>query len=191
MTHNKREKKPQSQHDSNTKMSEINANDVLCGRGGATNQHMGNKLFRKVVEGFQEEYLQARKRDKVLIAEQVLERVKETGGRFLKRDTSSGLWLEVPHKRALLKASQALRENLDVRHGTIRLDKNHSSPNESRRKRTRVVHGKVQTVESPGLSSVATDQSVPDLNDERLVMDSFLMLYYQSPAVTGVNLEAV
>ena len=169
-------------------MSEINANDVLCGRGGATNQHMGNKLFRKVVEGFQEEYLQARKRDKVLIAEQVLERVKETGGRFLKRDTSSGLWLEVPHKRALLKASQALRENLDVRHGTIKMT---SSPNESRRKRTRVVHGKVQTVESPGLSSVATDQSVPDLNDERLVMDSFLMLYYQPPAATGVNLEAV
>ena len=32
-------------------------NDVICGRGGGSNRHTGNKYFRKIVEEYRVEYL--------------------------------------------------------------------------------------------------------------------------------------
>ena len=91
-------------------------NDVLCGRGGATNNHVGNKRFRMHVSENQPAYLQAKKRDKSLIARAVVDRVREQGGRFLKKiDERGNSWIEVGDKKAIEKTSQALREGLDVR----------------------------------------------------------------------------
>lgn len=147
----------------------INENDVLCGRGGATNTHIGNKRFRAVVAEYQEEYLRARKKEKALIALQVVERIKQNGGRFLKRDNISDVWVEVPTKKAVGKTGQALREGLDVRHKTIRPDKMprkyNGAKSNSPRVRPRLVQGKV--AQSPAMSSVATEQSIPSLEDER------------------------
>jgi len=99
---------------------DINPNDVLCGRGGLTNSHVGNKRFRCVVAEYQLEYLKARKNDKKGIAQKILSRIKENGGRFLQRNAGSSVWSVASEKRAVGKTSQALREGLDVRHKTVR-----------------------------------------------------------------------
>ena len=100
----------------------IGLNDVLLGRGGATNNHEGNCRYRTIVADFQNEYLVARKKEKVVISRKIVAAVHANGGRFLKRD-SSGVWVEVPDKRATEKTSQALREGLCVRNNTIRPSK--------------------------------------------------------------------
>ena len=55
-------------YENNMAAQEINSNDVLCGRGGLTNSHVGNKRFRDVVSEYQMEYLKSRKNDKKGIA---------------------------------------------------------------------------------------------------------------------------
>ena len=93
----------------------IGLNDVLLGRGGATNGHVGNRKFRTIVSDHQAAYLSARKPEKVLIARQIVSVVRNNGGRFLRRCEDSESWIEVTPKRAQEKTSQALREGLDVR----------------------------------------------------------------------------
>jgi len=88
---------------------EINLNDVLCGRGGETNQHPGNVYYRTLVKARQVAYLQARRSDKPRIAASVVKIIRELGGRFLKRH--GGCWVDVGDKKAREKTSQALREN--------------------------------------------------------------------------------
>lgn len=88
---------------------EINLNDVLCGRGGETNQHPGNVYYRTLVKARQMAYLQARRSDKPRIAASVVKIIREVGGRFLKRH--GGCWVDVGDKKAREKTSQALREN--------------------------------------------------------------------------------
>ncbi|KAL3942467.1 MAG: hypothetical protein SGBAC_003351 [Bacillariaceae sp.] len=167
----------------------INQNDVLCGRGGATNTHIGNKLFRSIVSEYQEEYLRARKKEKALIAMRVVERIRQNGGRFLKRDSASDMWVEVPSKKALGKTGQALREGLDVRHKTIRPDKMprkySAAKSNSPRVKARLVQGKVAM--SPSLSSVATEQSIPSLEEERAF--DRVSMYFAPPAISQENVE--
>lgn len=87
-------------------------NDVLCGRGGSINTHPGNEKFRKLIEKNKRVYLTARfKKDKRLITDSVIEDISSRGGRFLNKDTKSGLWFEVSEEKARDKTSQALREN--------------------------------------------------------------------------------
>lgn len=172
--------------------SSISEHDVLCGRGGATNTHIGNKRFRSIVSEYQEEYLDARKKEKAVIAKRVVARIHENGGRFLKRDASSDSWVEVPPKKALLKTGQALREGLDVRHKTVRPDKMprryDEASSESPRKRARLVYGKV--VQSPTLASVTPEQqSIPDLNDEQNYDQ--VCLYFAPPTITRDSCETV
>jgi len=111
--------------DSSVRTSEhgVGPDDVLLGRGGATNSHEGNRKFRTIVAEHQQEYLKARKREKVVIARQIVAIVHTNGGRFLKRTENAQNWIEVPDKRAQEKTSQALREGLDVRNKTIRPNK--------------------------------------------------------------------
>lgn len=101
----------------------IGPDDVLLGRGGATNNHDGNRKFRVLVAENQPFYLQARKRDKVVIARQIVSSIQGNGGRFLKRGNDDSEWVQVSDKRAQEKTSQALREGLDVRNNTIRPNK--------------------------------------------------------------------
>ena len=45
-------------------IKEVNENDVLCGRGGATNSHAGNRSYRELVKSFKDKYLKAKKKQK-------------------------------------------------------------------------------------------------------------------------------
>ena len=55
-----------------TNSAKINRNDVLCGRGGLTNSHVGNKHFRCVVAEYQLQYLRAKKMKRGILLEQSL-----------------------------------------------------------------------------------------------------------------------
>jgi len=173
--------------------SSIGCNDVLCGRGGATNNHVGNKRFRKIVAEYQHEYLEARKKEKAVIARSIVARIKGDGGRFLKRDGGSGMWIQVTDKKATEKTSQALREGLDVRHGTIRPEKmprRDSNSHENPRKRTRLVEGKVQ---SPTLTSFHVEAGVPELNEELMqpAMIDPMFAYFQPPRISRADCRDV
>ena len=85
-------------------------NDVLSGRGGGTNLHMGNRNFRDLINFHRRTYLQARKNDKPAISRAVVRAIRESGGRFLKKMPKSHLWHEIGDDAAREKTSQALRQ---------------------------------------------------------------------------------
>jgi hypothetical protein len=154
-------------------MAAIQPNDVLFGRGGATNQHVGNKLFREIVAKHMPAYLRAHKKDKAVIARTIVNQIQSEGGRFLKRGPDAHSWVQVLDKQAREKTSQALREGLDVRHKTFRTEKlgrshdSHSS-RESARTRPRVVTGVVlDSSSAQSLGGDSSDDGVPELQDER------------------------
>jgi len=95
-------------------VTNIKPSDVLSGRGGATNSHSGNRVFRSLVKRFQSQYLRAKKRDKPAVASIIVEKIREKGGRFLRRiDTTRHgqvLWFDIGDDRAREKTCQALRE---------------------------------------------------------------------------------
>jgi len=86
----------------------VNDQDVLLGRGGVTNIHVGNMNYRSMVHQLQDEYHSAPKLKKAAIALRVVEQVYNQGGRFLRE--SEGKWIEVSKERARRKASQTMRE---------------------------------------------------------------------------------
>ncbi|CAJ1958540.1 unnamed protein product [Cylindrotheca closterium] len=93
--------------------------DVLLGRGGGTNNHIGNKNFRKLVNDHKKRYLACSKVDKPKIAREVVEiwQKLDPPGRFLQkisggdsRSKEPAVYEEVSLKKAREKASQCLRE---------------------------------------------------------------------------------
>lgn len=97
--------------------------DVLCGRGGGTNNHSGNVKFRQMINDHKLRYLAASKVEKPKVAREVVKlwRGLEPPGRFLARKDDSrkgpgsvkaegNVWYDVGDKKAREKASQCLRE---------------------------------------------------------------------------------
>jgi hypothetical protein len=100
-------------------MQEINENDVLAGRGGRINAHIGNVQFRDMVAARKKEYLakSTKKLEKAHIAAEVVRIIRNMtpSGRFLKADPD-GLWYDIGDQKAIKKVGQALREDApDVR----------------------------------------------------------------------------
>lgn len=115
---------------------DIMSEDVLSGRGGATNSHSGNRVFRTLVKEYQGQYLQAKKRDKPAVASIIVELIRKKGGRFLRRSDTSAqghvLWIDSGDERAREKCCQALREGAPE----LRRRKKDSSSDEDDVKRT-------------------------------------------------------
>ena len=97
--------------------------DILSGRGGASNNHMGNKIYRTVCEHNKELYATLPRNEKLPVAVRIVEAVRsrDPPGRFLERKKEDKLWYEVTEKRAVDKTAQALREKV---HKAIRLPRN-------------------------------------------------------------------
>ena len=85
--------------------------DILCGRGGATNHHKGNKRFRDIVALHRPDYVAATKIRKPDVARKIVRAIRMANppGRFLRKG-DDGKWIDVGDKKAAEKASQALRE---------------------------------------------------------------------------------
>ena len=90
----------------------VTENDILCGRGGLTNHHKGNKRFRDVVALHRADYVRAVKIHKPNVARMIVKAIRNSDppGRFLRKDATTNRWVEIGDRRAAEKASQALRE---------------------------------------------------------------------------------
>jgi len=89
---------------------EVTDKDVLFGRGGKSNHHPGNKMYRDEVKNLQDWYKSCSKSEKTQISNLLVERITSYGGRFLKQDVRSKKWYAVSAVVARKKASQGLRE---------------------------------------------------------------------------------
>jgi hypothetical protein len=109
--------------DCDSAISKPGEHDVLLGRGGGTNNHIGNIHFRKLVNEHKMRYLASPKVDKPKVAREVVHiwRKMNPPGRFLARKDegkkgpssakdADNIWYEVGDKKAREKASQCLRE---------------------------------------------------------------------------------
>jgi hypothetical protein len=92
--------------------------DVLCGRGGESNNFVGNKKYRRVVNERKEAYrsipLKQRKA-KTAFVRSIVQHVNNCGGRFVDLDDKSGRYYVVTMEKARKKTSQALRETKELK----------------------------------------------------------------------------
>jgi hypothetical protein len=97
----------------------LNFLDILCGRGGLTNHHKGNKRFRDIVALHRPDYVRAPKIQKPSVARVIVRAIRngDPPGRFLKKDSATGKWYDIGDKKAAEKTSQALREKSDEEKG--------------------------------------------------------------------------
>eukprot|EP00814_Leptocylindrus_danicus_P004751 CAMPEP_0116004180 /NCGR_PEP_ID=MMETSP0321-20121206/459_1 /TAXON_ID=163516 /ORGANISM="Leptocylindrus danicus var. danicus, Strain B650" /LENGTH=267 /DNA_ID=CAMNT_0003472453 /DNA_START=326 /DNA_END=1126 /DNA_ORIENTATION=+ len=95
-----------------TNVPSPHSNDVLCGRGGGSQHHAGNKEFRAVIALNKRRYVNASPQHKKLLVDSIVAavRLQNPPGRFLYKDSETGLWNDIGDKRAIVKTSQALRE---------------------------------------------------------------------------------
>jgi hypothetical protein len=90
---------------------ELRDEDVLSGRGGLSNKHPGNHVYRRIVSQNKETYQKCEKKlHKFFLAISIIAAVERVGGRFLRRDESAERWIELPRSDAISKTAQALRE---------------------------------------------------------------------------------
>jgi len=75
-------------------------------------RHQGNIVFRELVKLNKEIYSACKKTDKINVSKRVVNLIMSQNppGRFLEFDSCSSNWKIISYKRALEKASQALRE---------------------------------------------------------------------------------
>lgn len=95
---------------------EPHSNDILMGRGGKNNQHVGNERLRGLARLQSENYRQASKKGKSVISRELVRQVRTMNppGRFLKRNTDTGEFEDVGDDVAREKASQVLRDAVSV-----------------------------------------------------------------------------
>ncbi len=94
--------------------SQININDVLCGRGTKHCNQPGNMMYHTLVRTFIVDYAKAKKKnDKTEISKAIVSAIRNAspGGRFLNKG-SDGYLHEIGDKKAWEKTSQLLRETV-------------------------------------------------------------------------------
>ncbi|CAB9506216.1 expressed unknown protein [Seminavis robusta] len=90
--------------------------DLLLGRGGETNSHSGNQLFRRLIEAHKAVYISAPRRSKPDIAKTLVAqwRAMDPPGRFLAKKMMPGqskkLWYEIGDDAARKRTSKSLGE---------------------------------------------------------------------------------
>eukprot|EP00531_Pseudo-nitzschia_arenysensis_P012842 CAMPEP_0116139008 /NCGR_PEP_ID=MMETSP0329-20121206/13076_1 /TAXON_ID=697910 /ORGANISM="Pseudo-nitzschia arenysensis, Strain B593" /LENGTH=385 /DNA_ID=CAMNT_0003634009 /DNA_START=97 /DNA_END=1254 /DNA_ORIENTATION=+ len=105
-------RKPRKIIPENKEYVEFTQKDVLFGRGGRSNHHPGNKIYREIVTNQQSHYRGCDKNEKTRVAQSIVDRMQNVvGGRFLELDRDAKRWFLVPNVVARRKVGQALREN--------------------------------------------------------------------------------
>ena len=82
-------------------------NDVLCGRGGLSQNHIGNKEYRAVINANKRAYVMSDRKAKTIIVNSIVRAVREQEipGRFLEYDRENECWNDIGDKRACAKVS--------------------------------------------------------------------------------------
>lgn len=102
------------------RITQINNNDVICGRSSVALKHPGNIAYRKIISLNKELYATCPKTDKLRISRSIVSAMQDAGCRFLEREYRSAkakseagseeVWNDIGTRRAVDKTSQALRE---------------------------------------------------------------------------------
>ncbi|KAL3944673.1 MAG: hypothetical protein SGBAC_001231 [Bacillariaceae sp.] len=94
----------------------LNDIDILCGRGGKSNHHPGNKRYRQVVTDMKARYRSIEsKAAKTHTSRAIVEHVHRYGGRFVRFDKQKRTYIVLSAAEARRKTSQALREAKEVK----------------------------------------------------------------------------
>ena len=105
-------------------ITQVTANDIICGRKGVALKHPGNLAYRKIVGMNKEAYATCLKNEKLRISQSIVAAMREIGGRFIERidgkvssspderydDGNLVAYRDIGDRRAVEKTSQALRE---------------------------------------------------------------------------------
>mmetsp|Transcript_33779 Transcript_33779/g.50085 ORF Transcript_33779/g.50085 Transcript_33779/m.50085 type:complete len:1024 (-) Transcript_33779:245-3316(-) len=93
--------------------------DFLCGRERSCRDNGGNQLVLKLAAEYLAEFKSAdaksdyldegTKRDIMVIKMEIVKKIKESGGRFLKKGKTKGIWVEIADKDACAKVKEAFR----------------------------------------------------------------------------------
>ena len=163
--------------ESTVPVKEFTESDVLFGRGGLTNTHVGNRRFRDIILLHRPDYARAIKIEKPNVARRIVKAIRcgSPPGRFLKKDSKNGMWYDVGDKHAAEKTSQALREKTQAEKA--------AKFDEDKKKRLR----------DGGLSQLASQRGVrtyPILPLPAL-SPADLQKMVQSPFVPGMNVAGV
>ncbi|KAL3930158.1 MAG: hypothetical protein SGBAC_011884 [Bacillariaceae sp.] len=114
--------------------------DIICGRGLHIMSHLGNIKLHRIVNRHRHTYQTASRREKAAIAQSIVDEIKRTGSRFIRRaeDGRDDEWIEVDKETAYRKVGHALRlrkthpqqASLQARSGQ-ELSRNHDSTADS------------------------------------------------------------
>jgi hypothetical protein len=85
------------------------SNDVLLGRGKPFQEYPGNLRLAILVDRYREKYMDAGRCDKAIISQHLVYQIKKADGRFLKKLTSDGPWVEVSDEVARDKVGHGFR----------------------------------------------------------------------------------
>lgn len=89
----------------------VQPNDILCGRGNESFSHVGNANFRRYIAESVELYLACRTQcDRAIVIQSVIDKIKETGAKFLRRHQIHGFWIEMNKRRCQDKVGHAIRD---------------------------------------------------------------------------------
>lgn len=96
--------------------------DVLFGRGGGINKHIGNIHFRHIVKSWKEVYKRAKSKEaKAKVTKGIVAEINgSSGGRFLVKEMMgsrrdwTGWWIEADAEKIFAKTGQALRERSSI-----------------------------------------------------------------------------
>ncbi|CAJ1951358.1 unnamed protein product [Cylindrotheca closterium] len=85
--------------------------DIICGRGLHIMNHHGNHNLHLIVDRYRQAYLTSTRKDKADITRRIVQHLKSTGARFLRRfnDDGDDKWVEVDERTAYKKVGHALR----------------------------------------------------------------------------------
>eukprot|EP00977_Amphora_coffeiformis_P029611 scaffold41939_cov153-Amphora_coffeaeformis.AAC.1 len=89
---------------------EIQAADVLMGRGPGVNCHEGNVKFRNLVKKYIKRYTQADKTGKTQLCQKIVDHCKQNGVSFLEKDKDNNQWFHITAHTARTKAAQTMQD---------------------------------------------------------------------------------
>jgi len=96
-------------------------NDVVCARGKSFWDHKGNQKYRVLIAKSTEKYASTNnKLARTLIVSEIIEAIRTSGGRFVKKagNGRDGLWTEVKEILAREKVGQSLRDGLSSKYSS-------------------------------------------------------------------------
>lgn len=87
--------------------------DILCGRGRGVWDHSGNRQFKTFIAARAQQYATSRtKMDKGALVASMVDKLREAGVLFVKKDTHTQRWRDIGDYQAREKTSHAIRDHI-------------------------------------------------------------------------------